>query len=160
MEKKKRLLCGALVLTAICGLVGCNRGDGAIKLTVWVSEADRAFATQVANDFKAKNPDKKYNILIDIQGENDVATRVLNDVENSADVYAFINDQISKLINGDALAQIAGERLQRVQSANSKDSMASATATVNGVEGVYGMPFTDNTFFLYYNKIPTKIQAF
>lgn len=152
MEKKKRLLCGALALTAICGLVGCNRGDGAIKLTVWVSEADRPFATQVANDFKAKNPDKKYNIVIDIQGENDVATRVLNDVENSADVYAFINDQISKLINGDALAQIAGERLQRVQSANSKDSMASATATVNGVEGVYGMPFTDNTFFLYYNK--------
>lgn len=152
MNKKQRLLCGVLALTAVCGLAGCNRGDSAIKLTVWVSEADRAFATQVANDFKAKNPDKKYNIVIDIQGENDVATRVLNDVENSADVYAYINDQLSKLINGDALAQIAGERLQRVQSVNSKDAMASAKATVNGVEGVYGMPFTDNTFFLYYNK--------
>ena len=152
MKKRTRIVCSALALTALCGFVGCNADDGAIKLTVWVSEADKAFATQVANDFKAKNPDKKYNIVIDIQGENDAATRILNDVENAADVYSYINDQLSKLINGDALAQIAGERLQRVESANSKASMASATATVNGVEGVYGMPYTDNTFFLYYNK--------
>lgn len=152
MNKTGRILCGALALTALCGFVGCNKDNGAIKLTVWVSESDKAFATQVANEFKAKNPDKKYNIVIDIQGENDVATRVLNDVENSADVYSYINDQLSKLINGDALAQIAGERLQRVKSANSEGSMQSATITVDGTEGVYGMPYTDNTFFLYYNK--------
>ena len=30
--------------------------------------------------------------------------------------------------------------------------MASATVTINGEKGVYGMPYTDNTFFLYYNK--------
>ncbi len=152
MKKTGRMICGALALTALCGMVGCNQGDGAIKLTVWVSEADRTFATQVANDFKAKNPDKNYNIVIDIQGENDVATRVLNDVENSADVYSYVNDQLSKLLNGDALTQIAGERLQRVKSANSADSIQSATVSVNGTDGVYGMPYTDNTFFLYYNK--------
>ena len=103
---------------------------------------------EVVNDFKAKNPDKQYNIVIDIQGENDVATRVLNDVENAADVYSCSNDQLGKLINGDALAQIAGERLNRVKQANSADAIQSATLTVNGKEGVYGMPYTDNTFFL------------
>ena len=81
-----------------------------------------------------------------------MATRVLNDVEAAADVYSCLNDQLSKLLNGDALAQIAGERLERVKSANSEDSIDSVTATVKGVDGVYGMPYTDNTFFLYYNK--------
>ena len=156
MKKTLKAACGLLALCSALSASGCScmgAGDpNAIKLTIWVSEADRAFATQVANDFKAANPDKKYNIVIDIQGENDVATRVLNDVENAADVYSCLNDQISKLINGDALAQIAGERLERVKEANSDDSMDSVTLTVNGKSGVYGMPYTDNTFFLYYDK--------
>ncbi len=152
MKKSVKGFCLGLAFCSAFGFVGCMKTDDAIKLTVWVSEADKPFATQVAEAFKAKYPDKKYEISIDIQGENDAATRVLNDVENAADVYACINDQMSKLINGDALAQIAGERLERVKAANSKGSMESVTLTVDGKEGVYGMPFTDNTFFLYYDK--------
>ena len=153
MKKTIRTACAALALITACGFVGCKMNDeSAIKLTVWVSEADRAFANQVVEEFKAKNPDKNYQFVIDIQGENDVATRILNDVENAADVYSYINDQLPKLINGDALARIAGERLNRISSANSKDAMESATGTVKGEKGVYGMPYTDNSFFLYYNK--------
>ncbi len=156
MKKTWKIACGALAVCWVLPLAACSCGDGndpnAIKLTVWVSEADRAFATQVANDFKAANPDKKYNIAIDIQGDNEMATRVLNDVENAADIYSYPNDQLSKLLNGDALAQIAGERLERVKAVNSEESIASATITRDGKAGVYGMPYTDNTFFLYYNK--------
>ena len=153
MKKSIKIINGMLALALAGGTVGCMKGgDGMIKLTVWVSESDRAFASEVANEFKAKNPDKKYQIVIDIQGENDVATRVLNDVESAADIYSYSNDQLSKLIAGDALAQIAGERLTRVKAANSEDSIGSATITWNGTEGVYGMPYTDNTFFMYYNK--------
>ncbi len=158
MKKTVKAVCSALAICAAFSAVGCtdgcmNGGDAnAIKLTVWVSEADRAFAKAVAEEFKAKNPDKNYNIVIDIQGENDVATRVLNDVENAADVFSCLNDQLSKLINGDALARIAGERLDRVEDANSDEAMDAVTLNVKGQEGVYGMPYTDNTFFLYYNK--------
>lgn len=154
MKKAVRAACGVMALVAAFGFVGCKKkeGAGAIKLTVWVSEADRAFASSVVENFKAKHPDKQYQFVIDIQGENDVSTRVLNDVENAADVFSCVNDQVPKLINGDALARIAGERLNRVKAANSEASMQSATVTVEGEEGVYGMPYTDNTFFLYYNK--------
>ena len=153
MKKGLKAICGVLALSAAFGAASCKGNmDGAIKLTIWVSEADKAFATSVAEEFKAKNPDKNYNIVIDIQGENDVATRVLNDVENAADVYSYSNDQLSKLINGDALTRIAGDRLTRVQQANSEGSMESATAKVDGEDAVFGMPYTDNTFFLYYNK--------
>ncbi len=154
MKKSIKITCGALALISALGFTACgeDKAEGAIKLTVWVSEADKSFTEEVVAAFKAKNPDKEYQFVIDIQGENDVATRVLNDVENAADVYSCANDQLPKLINGDALARIAGERLNRIEAANSKGAMESATATVNGEKGVFGMPYTDNTFFLYYNK--------
>ena len=155
MNKKLKIISGVLALTSAIGIAGCScamEDANAIKLTVWVSEADKTFAQEVVKDFKAKNPEKNYQIVIDIQGENDVATRVLNDVENAADVYSFINDQVPKLINGDALARIAGDRLTRVTEANTAESMQSVTIESNGEKAVYGMPYTDNTFFLYYNK--------
>ena len=154
MKKTVKIACGVLAVITACGLVGCtmDNNDDAIKLTVWVSEADRGFASQVVEEFKAKNPDKNYHFIIDVQGENDVATRILNDVENAADVFSYSNDQIPKLINGDALARIAGERLNRITEANSAGAMESATISVKGEKGVYGMPYTDNTFFLYYDK--------
>ena len=154
MKKITKIVCDGITLCMAFGLFACrnNQSGDTISLTVWVSEADKDFAMDVIKDFKAKNPDKTYDFTVDIQGENDVATRILNDVENAADVFSYANDQLSKLINGDALARIAGERLDRVEDANTDASIDSATITVNGDEGVYGMPYTDNTFFLYYNK--------
>ncbi|MBQ8429798.1 MAG: extracellular solute-binding protein [Clostridia bacterium] len=165
MKKITRAICGVTALFSVIGFAGCKskKDDGAIKLTVWVSEADRKFATAVAEEFKAKNPDKKYQFVIDIQGENDVATRVLNDVENAADVYSCINDQLPKLINGDALAKIAGDRLERIKQANSEGAMESVTIKMKDTEGVYGMPYTDNSFFLYYDKsvlTETDVKSF
>lgn len=165
MSKFFKGACGVLAMLALCGACGCTdtADEGAIKLTVWVSEADRSFAQKVAEDFKAKNPDKNYQFTIDIQGENDVATRVLNDVENAADVYSCINDQLPKLINGDALARIAGERLGGIKQAIAPSAMDSVTINNGEGEGVYGIPFTDNTFFLYYNKAvltETDVKSF
>lgn len=150
---KKTVVCTLAALAALAG-AGCKGGgnDGAIRLTIWVSEADKPFAQAVVEEFKQKNPDKQYHFSIDVQGENDVVTRVLNDVENAADVFSCINDQIPKFVNGDALARLAGERLERVKQANSEDSIDSVTLTVNGEKQTYGMPYTDNTFFLYYDK--------
>ena len=153
MKKRFKFTCVIFALGIGLGAVGCtvDKGD-TVKLTVWVSEGDKAFAKEVVDEFKAKHPDKNYDIVVDIQGENDVATRVLKDVENAADVFSCSNDQLSKLINGDALTRIAGERLTRIKAANFEGAMESATARVDGEDGVYGMPYTDNTFFLYYNK--------
>ena len=156
MKKKTKICLVVLPLLTTFVAAGCSCGGrndtNAIKLTIWVSESDKAFANSVVEEFKRKNSDKNYQFVIDIQGENDVATRVLNDVENAADVYSCANDQLSKLINGDALARIAGERLERLKKANSESAMQSATMSIKGIEGVYGMPYTDNSFFLYYNK--------
>ncbi|MBQ8427632.1 MAG: extracellular solute-binding protein [Clostridia bacterium] len=153
MKKSVKAMSFLLALGAAFSLGSCKMGDdGAIRLTVWVSEADMPFARQVAEDFKEANPDKRYNFVFDVQGENEAATRILNDVENAADVFSIPNDQIPKLLNGDALTQIGGDRLQSVKARNDSGAVDAVTATVDGEEGVFGFPYTDNTYFLYYDK--------
>lgn len=144
---------GLLLALGVTSLgAACRMDDGSIRLTVWVSEGDMAFARQTAEDFKRANPDKRYNFVFDVQGENEAATRILGDVENAADVFSFPNDQVSKLLNGDALTKIGGDRLQSLSARNDEGAVEAATAVVDGEEGVYGFPYTDNTYFLYYDK--------
>ena len=132
---------------------GNNNTDGKeTLLVVWCPEADHEFAKQVAADFQAAHPEKKYKFQFGIQGEGDAATKVLNDVENAPDVFSFASDQINKLIVGDALARIGGDRLKWIKDNNEADAVDSATVTLRGEEGTYAFPYTDNTFFLYYDK--------
>lgn len=123
-----------------------------VTLVVWLPKEDQEFGKAVANEYKAAHPEKKYNFQFGEQSESDAGTRVLQDVTNAPDVFAFASDHITKLVNGGALNRIGGSTLERVKAANTADSVASATVTVNGEEQTYAMPFTDNTFFLYYNK--------
>ena len=67
-------------------------------------------------------------------------------------MYSFPNDQIAKLVNGDALSRFGGETLNEIKNSIDPKAMESATATVDGQDWVYGIPYTDNTFFLYYDK--------
>lgn len=154
MKRKIKIVWALTAFCSVMPVVACKKAETAdtVKLTVWVSESDRTFAGKVVEEFKKAHPDKNYQFVIDVQGENDVATRILNDVENAADVFSYANDQLSKLINGDALAKIAGARLDRIEDEIDDVAMESATIEVKGTEGVYGIPYTDNTFFLYYNK--------
>ena len=151
--KKSGFLLFAGLMSA-SSLVGCasKSGGNKIVLTVWCSESDLAFAKKVAESFKEEHADADYDFRFAVQGENDIATKILNDVETAPDVFSFPSDQISKLINGDALARIGGDRLNKIKAANSEKSIDSATVTYKGESHTYAFPYTDNTFFLYYNK--------
>ena len=159
MKKIAKRVATLLTLTSLIGSVsaatackGNQTSNGEITLTVWVPEGDSAFMSWVTEEFKKANPDKQYKFVVDYQGENLVATRVLNDVESAADVYSFPNDQINKLVNGDALARLGGNNLTDLTDKIDEKAMESATINVGGKDEVYGMPYTDNTFFLYYDK--------
>ena len=136
-------------------LTACKSGanaSGEITLTVWVPEGDAEFIKWAQEEFKRENASKNYKFIVDYQGENDVATRILNDVENAADVFSFLNDQIAKLVNGDALARWGGEALEDILDDIDEKAMETVTVEKDGKSTVYGVPYTDNTFFLYYDK--------
>ena len=153
MKKTVKAVCLTLALGGtLCSMTACAGGGDRIRLTVWVSQADMAFTKSLAKEFEAQNADKKYNFVFDVQGENEMATRVLNDVENAADVFSFPNDQLTTLVNGDALSKIGGERLEKIKAEMTSEAVDAASAAVGGETYVYAIPYTDNTFFLYYDK--------
>lgn len=149
---KIQSLCLAIAATLACGAACSKKGSGKTVLTVWCSQADQALAKEIAERFKKENEEKHYEFRFAVQGENDAATKILNDVEAAADVFSISNDQLPKLVAGDALTKIGGERLENLKERNEKAAIDAATSEVNGVTGVYGFPYTDNTFFLYYDR--------
>lgn len=150
--KKTISLLFAGIATMSLASISCGESVGSgTRLTVWCSQADQEFTKSLAKAFQEKHGDKKYDFRFAVQGENEAATKILNDVEAAADVYSFISDQITKLVNGDALARIGGERLEKIKEENSERAVDAATVTLKGETHTYAFPYTDNTFYLYYN---------
>lgn len=161
MKKAGKIICLALGCSLVLSaFAACGKGgddseknkNETVTLVVWLPKEDQEFGKAVANEYKAAHPDKKYNFQFGEQSESDAGTKVLQDATNAPDVFAFASDHITKLVNGGALNRIGGPTLERLKAANTEESMDAATITVAGENQTYAMPFTDNTFFLYYNK--------
>ena len=153
MKKSIKWTAAALSVLSLMGIVACGeKNDNNVSLTVWVAEGDAEFMKWAQEEFKKANPDKQYTFNVAYEGENDIATKILNDVERAADVFSFPNDQISKLVNGDALSRLGGTMLTELKNSIDEKAMESATIQTSTGEETYGIPYTDNTFFLYYNK--------
>lgn len=80
--------------------------------------------------------------------ESDAKDTVLKDPAAAADVYLFANDQIEALVKGNGIAKLGGSTAEYVQTSNS-EAMA-ATVTYDG--DIYGVPYTSNTWFMYYDN--------
>lgn len=81
-------------------------------------------------------------------GEDKCQDEVLKDVEAAADVFFFANDQLPVLVNAGAIAQLGGPTAEMVNS-----TMAQAVIDTAMSDGkLYAIPFTHNTFFMYYDK--------
>lgn len=159
----KKLLALALVgVMSASLLIGCggkSEGEGgkassgpeAVKLTVWCpqNQVESGIMEQQQKAFAEANKDK-WTITWDtnVVGEDVVSTQVLNDVEAAGDVFFFANDQVVTLKEAGALAKLGGTTLEMVES-----TMAEAVVDTAKVDGdLYGIPFTHNTYFMFYDK--------
>lgn len=123
-------------------------GEDNISLRVWAPDKAIDFTKEVCDDFIAKYPDKSIKIDVQVQGEAEAATQVLNDKTAAADVFGFISDQFNKLMKAQALYYVFDP--DDVIERNSEASVASAT----GDDGkLYAFPETDdNGYFFVYDK--------
>ncbi|MCL1963960.1 MAG: extracellular solute-binding protein [Firmicutes bacterium] len=143
----KKTLSILLTLALLIGLASVSLAD-AITLKVWGAQDDQELLVQLAEEFKAANPENEWNITFGVVGEPDARARVLEDPIAAADVFAFSNDQLVDLVNADALYEVT-RNVDAIKAANSAGSVA--TATLKGA--LYGYPMTaDNGYFLYYDK--------
>ncbi len=122
-------------------------------LTVWAAQEDQDMIKEMCNAYAAANPQNEYKFLYGIQGENDTADKVLNDVTSGPDVYSFPSDQLGRLYTGGALARIGGDIEKNLKEINSAASIDAATLTIKGEDQLYAYPVTaDNCYFVYYDK--------
>lgn len=162
MKKFIRIMSVLLIaVMALTALVACNEdpdtpaGGEKTKytLTVWGAQEDQAMLREMCAAYAAAHPENEYKFLFGVQGENDAADKILNDVTSGPDVFSFPSDQINKLFAGGALARLGGEIEQNVIANNTADSIGAATLTINGENQLYAYPSTgDNCYFVYYDK--------
>ncbi|MCM1306968.1 MAG: extracellular solute-binding protein [Butyrivibrio sp.] len=124
-------------------------GEGTLK--IWVPDKTVDLTKEQVEKFADAHPDMmgKYEVVVEPVGEGEAAKNMLADVEAGADLFAFAQDQLARLIGADAITQIQGDYADFVATAN--DAGAAGAAKVG--DKTYAFPLTsDNGYFLYYDK--------
>lgn len=157
------LLSAALVTTAVTGCgASSDKKNGAsgdkkdVTLTVWGPQEDQAevagykdgILKAMCEKFNEEHPEWNITFKYGVCSEGDAKDEVTKDVSAAADVYMFANDQIPVLVEAGALSKLGGTTVDKIKNDN-EDSMA-ASVTYNN--DMYGVPFTSNTWFMYYDK--------
>ncbi len=123
-------------------------GSGEIK--IWVADNVVDFTNDQIKAFQDAHPEfSGYTFTVEAVGEGDAAGNMITDVEAGADIYAFAQDQIARLVTAGALEVVEDSNAEVVKAEN--DAGAVGAATVGGT--LYAYPLTsDNGYFLYYDK--------
>ena len=123
------------------------------KMLVWSPSEDQSkdydewLQTQ-CEAFNAEHPNWNITFEYGVCAEGDAAKLITQDPDAAADVFMMSNDQLTNLLPINAVARIGGETEKEVKENNSETMVSSLT--VDGA--LYGIPFTSNTWFMYYDK--------
>ena len=98
--------------------------------------------------FAELHPEWDITFVYGVVAETDAGTTVSQDTEASADVFMFTNDVLNNLIDAGAMAKFGGIYADEIKATNSEALLASLTVD----DYIYGVPFTTNTWFMYYDK--------
>lgn len=160
---KKKVLAMALATTMVattfagCGSNGSGSSDSGSKkditLKVWSPQEDQSedsgkWLQTECEKFNKAHPEWNITFKYGVCPEGDAKDKVTKDADAAADVYMFANDNLSALIKGNAIAKLGGKTVEQVNKQNDD----AIVKTVTYKDSVYGVPFTSNTWFMYYDK--------
>ena len=151
--------CGGTETTTTTGAAGGNQTNGAgtaepeaISLKVWgpqaeLGETHDGWLSQLCEACDEAHPEWDITFTYEVCGEGDAGTNVTKDPTVAGDIYFFANDQLGTLLQANAIARLGGEVETQVKEDNSQGIVDSVS--VDGA--LYGVPFTTNTWFMFYN---------
>lgn len=117
------------------------------NLTVWCAEEDYIMINEMLAEYKVLHSKNTYNFKVEKVGEDVVSSSVTRDVNAAADIFSFANDQLGILRNQDALYQIPNEYKDQIE-----DQIDVAITSCKEGGKYYGIPYSYENTFLYYNK--------
>ena len=156
----RRKLSAALALTlagaCLAGtLTGCsgNSDTESVRLMVWSPSEDQSkdsgeWLQTCCERFAELHPEWDITFVYGVADEAGAAGTVSQDAEASADVIMFANDTLTTLTDAGALAKFGGKYADEIRATNSETLVDSLTLD----DYIYGVPFTTNTWFMYYDK--------
>lgn len=136
-----------------------------VKLTIWGPTEEQSTKGNYKNEgglqgfmceeFNKEHPEWDITFEYKSVSESTCATEIQKDAEAAGDVIMFVSDQIGKLTKAGVLYPIADVYGgKEVKEAQSKAALSSAQVYNEEAKTdiLYGVPFTPNTWFMYYNK--------
>ena len=159
MRKRGVALLVAAAL-AVTGLSGCGAASGEassgrekVRLMVWSPQNDQSkdngeWLQTMCEAFADEHPEWDITFVYGVADEASAAGQVSQDPEASADVFMFANDTLTTLTDASALAKFGGKYREEIESMNTPEVLDSLIMD----EDLYGVPFTTNTWFMYYDK--------
>lgn len=121
-----------------------------VTLKVWCpqNQVETGIMEQQQTAFAAEHPEWNITWKTEIVGEDKCKDEVLKDVGVAGDVFMFSTDQLPDLVEAGAIAQLGGSTETMVKEENSQ----AVIDTVTWNDKTYAVPFTHNTFIMYYDK--------
>lgn len=120
---------------------------GTYNLKIWCAEEDEDMIWNMLNAYADLHKANKYNFKVETAGEDVVSSKVTTDVNAAGDIFSFANDQLGILLNQKALYQIPNTYKQQIE-----DQMDVAITACSSNGNYYGIPYSYENCFLYYNK--------
>ena len=143
---------GAMLLT---GCAGTGGADGAekIRLMVWSPSEDQSkdsgqWLQTCCERFAELHPEWDITFVYGVADEATAAGSVAQDPEASADVFMYANDTLTTMTDAGALAKFGGIYAEELKATNSETLLDSITLDGD----IYGVPFTTNTWYMFYDK--------
>lgn len=121
-----------------------------VALKVWCpqNQVDTGIMEEQQKAFAEAHPEWNITWTTEIVGEDKAKDEILKDVDAAGDVFLFASDQLIELVDAGAIAQLGGEAETMVKE-TIPDSVR-PTAMIG--DATYAIPFTHNTFFMFYDK--------
>ena len=160
MTNIKKILGAGVAAATLFGFAACgsNKSDtpkvadksAPVQLTVWASQEDQkagGWVDTVEKEFTKTHPNVTFkNAAVE---PPKAAESVKKDAKAAADVYLFPNDQIGDLVKAKAIGTLTDAATNQVKEQNEQTLVDSVTAQDGKL---YGVPYTGNTWYMYYNK--------
>ena len=154
----KRFLAGIMASTLGAGLTGCGNSKSAagaekVRLMVWSPSEDQSkesgeWLQTMCKKFASEHPEWDITFVYGVADEATATDQVSQDPDASADVFMYANDHLTNLIDAKAVVKFGGKYKEEIESTNSKELLNSLTVN----NEIYGVPFTTNTWYMFYDK--------
>lgn len=126
---------------------GTEAGVEKVNLKVWCPEEEMEMTQELADSFQAAHPEYEITWDIAVVGIDEAGNNLTTDADTAADVFHIPSGSVPELTEAGYLLPI-GYDLDNIKNLYGQGAIESATRE----DMLYGIPYTPNSWFMYYNK--------